>query len=39
MLKYLGELKFLQYFCKMRHNLASLDAFVEVVKVINYTGQ
>ena len=30
------ESKVLQYYGNMRHNLAVLDAFVEVVKVTNH---
>ena len=35
---YKGESKVLQYFVDMRHNLAALYAFNEVVKVMNHTG-
>ena len=31
----MAESKVLQYFCNVRHNLATLDAFAEVMKVIN----
>ena len=34
-----AESKVLQYFANMKHNLASLDAFAMVVKMINHTGQ
>ena len=35
---YLGESKVWQYFCNMKHNLAALDAFTEIVKVTNHNG-
>ena len=36
MYMYKGELKVLQYFGKMRHNLATTDAFTQVVKVTKH---
>ena len=37
--KYLGERKFFDYFCDMRLNSKSSDAFAEVMKGMNHTGQ
>ena len=34
----LGGVKFLQYFGSIRHNLATLDTFAEIMKVMSYTG-
>ena len=33
-----GELKVLQYFVNVRHNLAVLDVFTEVMKETNHSG-
>ena len=33
----MGESKVLQYFGNMRHSLAALDSFAEVVTVMNHT--
>ena len=30
--------KVLQYFGNVRHNLATLDAFAKIIKVMNHTG-
>ena len=38
LLKYKGESKVLQYFGNVKHNLAAVNVFNEVVKVVNYTG-
>ena len=34
----LSESKVLQYFDKVKNNSAALDAFAEVMKMMNYTG-
>ena len=36
---YLDESKFVQYSSYMRYNSASPDAFAEIMKVMNYSGQ
>ena len=38
LLKYLGELKVLQYFGIFRRNSSAPDDFAEVVKVMNHIG-